>query len=400
MRSNPAIRLLYITAMAGILLLYLWYAYVTISVMRLMRAPGHAALYTAAHGLPQADFARFWFVGKMLLVAMGHRLGLNLAAPSMFQLNILAPGHDVLLSWLYPPTMSLLALPLALLPLPLSFWVWRAVSVLGAGFLLRRAGLGWGVILAGLASPAGLHDMLGGQTGTFTGGILVAALLFMGRQPREAGILAGLLSIKPQMALALPLILLHPRRRRALFYGAGTAIALAAMSLLLAGFEPWRFFVMVSTSVPRQIISQPFQKFFPAAGFTTFIMARSFHASLAVASILQACVSLISAVLVVAIWQDRPRNAIARMAITVALTALMAPYGFAYDLVGFSIAMAALAPQTTGWRQVCLIGLWLCGGYTALVAIYTGLILAPLALALGVALAWPLLTPRPPAPAG
>jgi len=387
--------------MAAMALLYIWYAYVTISVMRLMRAPGHATLYTAAHGLPQADFARFWFAGRMLVVTLGQHLGVTLAAPAMFQLNILAPGHDAaLLSWLYPPPMSLIALPFALAPLPLSFWAWRAASVLFAGVLLRRAGLGWWVILAGLASPAGLHDMLGGQTGTFTGGILVAALLFLGRHPRTAGILAGLLSIKPQMALALPFILLHPRRRRALFYGAGTVIALVAISVLAAGLEPWRFFITVSTSVPRQIISQPFQKFFPAAGFTVFIMARSFHASLAAAAILQACVSLISAALVIAVWQDKPRNPIARMAITVALTALMAPYGFAYDLVGFSIAMAALAAQTAGWRQMAFAGLWLCGGYTALVAIYTGLILAPLALALSVALAWPLLTPKPPAPAG
>jgi hypothetical protein len=112
-----------------------------------------------------------------------------------------------------------------------SFWLWRAVSVLAAAFLLRWAGLGWGVIAAGLASTAGLHDLVGGQNGTLLAGVQVSALLLAKARPGWAGALAGVLAIKPQMALMFPAVALRPGGAKMLLAGALTVLVLVVLSL-------------------------------------------------------------------------------------------------------------------------------------------------------------------------
>ena len=76
------------------------------------------------------------------------------------------------------------------------------------------------------------------------------------------------------------------------------------------------------------------------------------------------------------------------MAFTCALGVLAMPYGFSYDLVAFSTAMAALFFLAGGWERVVLALLWLLGGYTITLADYTWLLLFPIWAAAGAAMAW------------
>ena len=78
----------------------------------------------------------------------------------------------------------MLAAPFSLLPLPAAFWLWLSGSNLLAAVLLRRAGLHWAVIAAGLAGPAAFYNLLLGQNGALTAGLLVAPLLTLRRRPR------------------------------------------------------------------------------------------------------------------------------------------------------------------------------------------------------------------------
>ncbi len=308
-----------------------------------------------------------------------------------FQINILSPSAGKLI-WLYPPTMNLLAILFAKLPLGTSFWAWRAFSGAVAGLLLRYAGLPWVVIVAGVLSPAGLHDTLGGQNGTFIGALVVSALLIMDRNPRIGGAVAGMLCIKPQAALIFPLILLQKRQKA--FWSCAIIVAgMIGVSLLVEGMKPWIWFFTVAQQVSRRILQTPFTEYFPAGGCTVFMMARSLHASLRCAWVVQACCAGGASVLVWNLWRKQNENPVAAMAATVSLAALITPYGFLYDLTGFAIGMAAMIFSAPMCLKPVFALLWLASGYILTVANLTGLLLFPMVALAGAILSWILIEP-------
>ncbi len=379
---RPRVGFILITAM-----LIVFYAAFSLSNARLMLiAYGqHAGAMDREVLLAQSDYARFWYAGRQLLA--GHGLA---AAPSarVFPVDITAPDAAAATAWLYPPTMDLLAMGFAWMKLPLSFWVWRAVSLLLGAVVLRWAGLSGGVILAGLASLAAQHDMQGGQNGTLLGAVLVAALLLAGRRPVLAGILGGLLCVKPQIALVLPAALLRLRYARVILAAVLMVAVLVVASLAVEGAKGWWHFLMVQPRDSHIVTSQAFSVFFPAAGITPFYMLRSLGAGVPLAEAVQAAVSLVALVLVWLAWRPGVMRDVPRMALSCSLGVLAAPYGFSYDLVAFSIAMAALFRLAGEWQRLILAFLWLMGGYTITVAGDTGLLLFPLCAVCGAAIAW------------
>jgi alpha-1,2-mannosyltransferase len=384
--SSPA-RPRYSLVLTAALLLffYLIFAASNARLMLAMRADPHAAVMSATQELPQSDYARFWYAGRHYLAGMG------LAAPpdkSVFVQDILSPRTPPLKLWLYPPMMALLAMPFAVVSLALSFWLWRAVSLLAGAWLLRRAGLGWGVVFAGLFSPAALHDMTAGQNGTLTGALLVGALLLADRQPWLAGMLGGLLCIKPQAALVLPAALLRWRFRWAVAAAAVTVGLLALASLAVEGRGAWTEYLQVARPAATAVIDLPLSVFFPVAGITPLAMLRSLHVALPVAWAVQGAVSLGCFGLIWLAWWPARMAPVPRMALTCCLGVLATPYGFSYDLVAYSIGVAGLFFASTGWVRLALALLWLMGGYTITLANDTGLILFPLWAACGAGLAW------------
>ncbi len=373
--------------------LYILYLAATIHLFMAMQATPAPHVMTATQELPQSDFARFWYAGKILFIQSAAHFGYQIEPSpwfkSTFQADILSPSAPPAIAWLYPPTMGLLAIAFSFAPLGLSYWLWQIGSLVCAGFLLRYAGLPWLVIVAGLGSPAGLHNFIGGQNGALTGGLLVAALLLFDKHPKRGGFVAGLLCIKPQMMFALPAILLRKSRLTALLTCILTAAGIAALSLLIEGWPAWQYFFSVAQPNSMRLLALPFAQKFPVAGVTVFVMARSLHASVAEALCVQAVSAVLSLLLV---WQSWRRRAggdpVPRMALTVCLTLLITPYGYSYDLVAFSIAMAALFARASNLEQAVIALLWLFGGYTITFVNLTGIIIMPLATATGAWLAW------------
>jgi hypothetical protein len=374
---------------AAVAMLYALYLVSSAWLMARMYAPGHAQAMTATTELPQSDFARFWYVGNILLQRRAASFGIHLPPSpwfsATFQLDILQPGTHPEMIWLYPPTMGLLAMLFAALPLAASFWVWRAASLALAAILLSQAGLEWQVVLVGLASPAEIHDIVGGQNGALMAGLLVGALLLADTRPRLAGVLAGLLCIKPQVAIIVPLVLLHRGRVKALAACACTLATMVALSIAAEGWHSWVWFATVAQPQSTRIMNAPFDKM-TRGGFTVLMMARHLHLSIATAWALQCASSAASALLIWRAWRGPTRDAVARMALTLSLAVFLTPYGFIYDLVGFSVAMAAMCARTQGWQRPCFALLWLAGGYTLSLENMTGQIVMPVAALLAAAL--------------
>ncbi len=386
LKSNPQPPRFWLIAISAVIAVsWLLFVVSDISLISRMHSAAHSQEMTASSELPQSDFARFWFVGKSL--SMGAKTPSAWFEKS-FRIDILSPASGTR-AWLYPPTMNLVAMVFAQLPLALSFWVWRLFCWIIAGFLLRIAGLPWIVIIAGLLSPAGLLDTLGGQNGTLIGALMASALLLIDQHPRIGGTIAGILCIKPQSALIFPIILLH-RRRTAFCACAIVVMALVGLSLVVLGLKPWIWFLIVSQTASREILQTSFNKWFPAAGCTVFMMIRSLHASLSCAWLIQGLCSAVAAILVWQLWKHKNGNLVAKTAATLSLAVLITPYGFMYDLTGFSIGMAAMLWQAPARIKPVFALLWLASGYTLIIANLTGLLLFPVAALVAAALSWSL----------
>lgn len=384
-------RFILVFASTIIALLYLLFAASSLWIMLNLHAATHSQVMTATQELPQSDFARFWYVGARLVMQRAADFGIAIPPSpwfnATFQIDILSPTAPPGTVWLYPPTMGLLAMLFSCAPLAASFWLWRVFSIAAAAFLLRAAGLGRLPIAAGLASPAALHDLVAGQNGTLLAGLFVSSLLCFDAKPRASGALAGLLCIKPQAAIALPIILLKKRYLTALAYCLGAAAALIALSILFEGWRSWIWFFTVAEPASGRILNLPLNQLAPG-GYTVLMMARSFHASVAEAWALQAISSAIAAILIRMAWTRPSTGPIARMALTVCLAALLTPYGYFYDLTGFSIAMAAMAAKSPLPQKPLFAALWLFGGYTNTLQNFTGLVFMPAAAAIGAWAIW------------
>lgn len=388
LRHAP-VRPIFVLSMACIGCLYLLFLGECVATM--VRLWGGVRGAAAGQGFPEGDFARFWYVGNLLvsqrMAALGFAMPLAGIRP-MFQTNILQQSGTLYSGWLYPPTMNLLAMAFSVMRLPVAYFVWNAGSLLLAAWLLRYAGLTWRVILMGLSGTAALQDFVMGQNGALTGGLLVALLLLLAQRPKTGGWLAGLLAIKPQIALAFLAILPNGRRQPALLACLASLVMLIGMSVLVEGWQSWGWFIHVARPGANAILSTPFDRNFLAAGTTVFFMARSFHASLSVADALQGLTSVFSLWMIFQAWKNPSGDILGRMALTVCLAALISPYGYFYDLVGYSIAMAAMFFRVPDRRKPAYGILWLVPGYSGVVAEMSGHVFMPVALLFAAVMVW------------
>jgi hypothetical protein len=385
-------RMVLVAALTFIGLFYLIFLGSSVRVIAAMHTGNQPTVMTPAQELPQADFAMFWYSGRLLTIRFADALGLHVTASPWllhtFQIRVWTSLSPFQLSWLYPPTMGLLAVAYAALPLGVSFWVWRGLYLAISALLLRRAGLAWHVILMGLASPAELVDFQGGQNGALTGGILVASLLLIERAPGPGGALAALLSIKPQLGLALPFILLRARYRRALLLAVLVFAMLFLLTLPLEGLHAWLWFLGAGRRASVALISRPFAQALPAAGATVFFMARGFGASIFGAWLVQGAVSLPCLWWLWRLWGWQDAEPVSRLALTLCLAALITPYFYLYDMVGLAIAMAMMFFRVPDARKPLYGLVWLFTGYSGTLAHLTGHVFMPVAAALGAFLAW------------
>jgi hypothetical protein len=251
--------------------------------------------------------------------------------------------------WSYPPPMLLLALPAGHLSLVGGYLLFIAAQAALFWWVGRAAGLPRAARVAVLISPALLANMLTGQNGAMTAALLVGGLLFAGRRPVLAGVLFGLLTVKPQLGLVVPVCLLAAGNWRAIFSAIGTAAALFLASGLAFGFGAWRLFVANTMPYQALALEQPWNgSVYQMNIVTPFIAARFFGVGLAAAYALQALCAIVAGALAWRIWRLPAANPLLRMAATVALGMLMTPYALTYDMIAVAAGIACIAAAPGG----------------------------------------------------
>ena len=278
--------------------------------------------------------------------------------------------------WSYPPHVLLLIWPFGLMPYLPAFVLWT----LGGFALFLYAAASGGVERKHLffvaVAPAVAVNVLIGQNGFFTAALLICGLVNLDRRPVLAGVLFGILTVKPQLGLLLPLMLVVSGRWRTIVSASATTAALVAATSWLYGVDIWLAYL--DTVVPQQQVLQEH-----GGGLLLLQAASAFHAGrlvglpLGSAWALQAIVS--AAAIAAVIWTfRRRRDPVLSMALLIAATFLVTPYALNYDMVVLAWVLALLR-QREGNEPIdhyLIIAVWT----LPLTMMLAGLIHIPLAL--------------------
>jgi hypothetical protein len=286
------------------------------------------------------DFLNLWMYGR----AAGS------ADPGRFY--DLAAYHDALRSllgmelngqnWSYPPSAMLLAAPFGQLGYLTALACWTLTGIAVFLVVARRHVTGWRVLIPIALSPAALFCLISGQSSFLTAAMLIAILASLDRRPLTAGVLIGLLTIKPQLGLLFPFMLIASGRWRVFAAAAMTSLALVVATAAVFGPQIWVDFVVKGLPVQGIVLADPDRiatPFFP----TVFMNLRGLNLSYPVAMAVQAVFS--AAALGAVIWAFRFRkdaDPALMMALVLACSVCASPYLLAYDLLPLTFAAVAL----------------------------------------------------------
>jgi hypothetical protein len=285
----------------------------------------------------------------------------------------------------------MLLLPAAALAMPpylAGVAVWMAVTLPLYLAAMRRIvpdPRGW---LPALAYPAVFVNLIHGQNGFLTAGLLGLALLALERRPLLAGVLIGCLTYKPQFGVLIPFALAAGGHWRAFAAAAAAALVVAGVSWAALGTETWRVFID-STAFTRAVVLEEGETGWYKL-VSVFAAARLLGASVALAYAAQGAAALVALGLVVWGWRRRAPLAL-KSALLVAAALLATPYGMDYDLVVLALPVAWLAAAGLGegflpWEKAALAGAFVLPLVARPLAEYAALPLAPLVVALLAAL--------------
>lgn len=141
--------------------------------------------------------------------------------------------------WLYPPHYLLLIAPLALLPYLAAYGAFMLATLAAYLAAAWRLGLRWHWLVVIAVAPSTLFTIVDGQNGLLTGALIVPGVVLMHRRPHVAGLLFGVLTVKPHLGVLVLVALLVTRAWRTAAVATATALALAALATLAYGVEAW-----------------------------------------------------------------------------------------------------------------------------------------------------------------
>ncbi len=331
-------------------------------------------------GRPECDFSQFWPAG---VLARAHQFG-ALYDPAGFwaarKLLLLPTAGRI--DWIYPPPMLLPSMLISNLPFEWAFAAWTVGLTVLTILILRWARLSWPVVIIGLLSPASLWNVELGQVGALMGALLLAALLMAARAPKRAGALAGLLILKPQIALLLPAVFLARRWFAGIIAATITVVAVLLLTLVTLHLDVWRAYLTAGTASAASILRAPFALGYQQFGVSVFWMLRSFGAGPGFSDAAQALATATAMAAAYVLWRRDTTDVPSKAAITICLSLLATPYGFTYDMVAYSLALAMMA-QSRNWQIDPLDAiLFLWPALCPVVVMRTGLLLTPLVVAL------------------
>ncbi|HEU0284570.1 MAG TPA: glycosyltransferase family 87 protein [Sphingomicrobium sp.] len=279
------------------------------------------------------DFLSFWAAGRMIVDGAGAQI-YDIEAHRAVERTVTTGG---LLPFPYPPPFALLLAPFGALPFGFAFTVWVGLT----GLFYVVAARAWMPAKLALAQSSVLVNGFIGQNAFLTSGLFLAGLHLLKTRPLLAGAILGLLVIKPQLAIMLPVAMIAGRHWHAVAGGALSASALLLIGFVaLGGASYAAFFEILSTYTG--FVSESRWNWRELA--SVYALLRYVGLADGPALSIHIAVAAIAAVMVCQWWwHDRP----GKEAVLAAATLLAPPYLLTYDgvLLGLPVAWLLLRGQ-------------------------------------------------------
>lgn len=275
------------------------------------------------------DFTFFWIAGK--LAASGHAA----QAYDLASMKAAARSYastSITIEFPYPPHVLLIAVPLSVVPLTISFFAWQSISAV-LFYVAARPYFPEGMPrLLALLTPAALLNVAFGQIGLFFGALWLWC--FSG-----SALAAALLTIKPNLAVAAAAEIV---RKGFVIRATAIIFAVLLLSIVAFGLEPWRaFFEGAATNHFKAVATDRYPNWY--VQMTTPYLGYGLAGWLAFAA---AAIALL----------------FRRFDVFTAATAafLISPYGFHYDMTvvcfGFGVRLFQRWRSMPPWQTlVCAL---------------------------------------------
>lgn len=238
----------------------------------------------------------------------------------------------------YPPSFLLLILPLGLMNYYGAYGAWLVVSFLCYFAASRYRGWPRSAPLLLIFAPATILTFVYGQTGFLTSAVIVGGFRLAASRPILSGALFGLVSIKPQLGILIPIALISARLWRTLVVAVVCALALALVSGTAFGWSIWPLWLsLLYLHADWAAAVKP--QFMPTiVGNLTFL-----GVGLPAARMIQ----LVAAVVVAGIVGACFRRGVTELGFSALLagTFLATPYAFVYDMPMLTNAIVAVIHQ-------------------------------------------------------
>jgi len=305
------------------------------------------------------DFVSFYAAGSLVdsgTPALAYDHAAHLAAEEA----VTGPGIEYQY-FNYPPIYQALFALIAYLPYLVAFIVFEAVTLLFYLAVARRVldEYSGAALLVLLAFPMVFWNIGLGQNGFLTAAVFGAATLVIDRRPIVSGLLFGALCYKPHFAMLVPIALAAGGRWKSFAAAAGSAVALALVSLGLLGSETWHAFL--TTAAASHEMYESGRILFD--GFVSpFGGVRLAGGSIGFAYAVQAGFTLAATAVVAIVWR-RGLSLPTRAAVLASATLIAIPLALLYDLMLATIAACWLLrgpsqSPASGWEKTALAGLF------------------------------------------
>ncbi len=294
-------------------------------------------------GPPQSDFIAFHTAVALALEGRAaDAYDWNVLREAQAEVLGVAAERLGFLAWLNPPHFFFLVIPFGL-PSYAWGWFWW---ILATGCVFAAAAYAViprpAAVIVALAAPSVILTASVGQNGLLTAGLMGLAFALMDRRPWLAGVAIGLLTVKPQFGLLLPLILALTGRWRVFASAAAVTLAAVLLAWIVFGTGPWLAFLgSIGGSSDRMLgvgseVSPRIQ--------SVFAFVSRLAGDDAVAMLAHGAVALAAAALTLRLWLRRPEGPEeARAAAGIASASLLTPYVWGYDSPAIAIAVLFLA---------------------------------------------------------
>lgn len=307
------------------------------------------------------DFSVFYIAGKM--ASQGSYSALYQADTfAARREKIFSPLDGAMLYFNYPPTALLLFTPFSKLPYMLAYGLWIVLLLTCAACTIYAFTKNRIITAAALLSPAFLWCIVTGQLGFLVTALMGSGLYMLNKGNKmTAGMLFGLLIIKPHLALALPICMIATKQWRVIFGGILSASLAVLISLFIFGPEAW---IALATQLTSNVTGHLNANGNIADRIPTiFVTLVHLTHNTTLATTLHTIGAVVAIMITAYVWRTSS-DTTARLITLIITPALISPYYFDYDLTGIGLIFAVMMVEASKieprkFELVALTWLWL-----------------------------------------